>query len=114
MFNANFIGRVQINGSGDQYRTFIHVNKIARVAREATIGNVPSGTYNVAEHNLTINEITAKVKHLYPDLESIHVNYSIKMRDVQVSLPCEIWSHVPLQHVTLEDELLDFKRHFSF
>jgi hypothetical protein len=84
------------------------------VTREAIIGNVPTGTYNVVEHNLTIKEIAEHVKLLYPNLESIHVNYSIRMRDVQVELPCNIWTHVALPQVSFGDELVDFKRHFSF
>lgn len=114
MFNANFIGRVQINGSGEQSRAFIHVNKIARVTREAIDGSIPAGTYNVVEHVISINDIAEHVKSLYPNLESIHVNYNIRMRDVRVKMPCQIWSHVSLPKVPLKEELVDFKKHFSF
>lgn len=114
MFNANFMSRIQINGSGEQYRAFIHVNKIAKAILGAVDGILPVGTYNVVEHNLAINEITDHIKDLYPTLESIHVNFNIRMRDVRVALPCKIWSHVPLPDISLPQELEEFKQHFSF
>jgi UDP-glucose 4-epimerase len=114
LFNANFNGRIQINGSGEQYRAFIHVDKIARAVLHAIDGKLPAGTYNVVEHNLTINDIADHIKQLYPKLESIHVNYNIRMRDVRVATPCRIWSLVPLPEVSLEQELSDFRQQFSF
>jgi len=114
MFNANFIGRVQINGSGEQYRAFIHVDKVARVIRSAVDGDYSPDIYNVVEYNFTVNEITEKVRELYPNLESIHVNYSIRMRDVRVALPCQIWSSVQLPEISFSDELIGFQKQFSF
>jgi len=114
MFNANFMGRIQINGSGEQYRAFIHVDKIAKAVLGAVDGLLSPGIYNVVEHNYSINEVTDAIKALYSNLESIHVNYNIRMRDVRVSLPCKIWSHVPLPDVSFTRELEDFKQHFSF
>jgi hypothetical protein len=61
-----------------------------------------------------INDISEHVKLLYPYLVSIHVNYSIRMGDVQVELPCNIWTLGALPQVSFGDELVDFKRHFSF
>lgn len=114
MFNANFIGRIQINGSGEQLRAFIHVHKIARAIIGAIDGVFPQGTYNVVEHNLSINDVTEQVKALYPSLESIHVNYNIRMRDVRIALPCKIWNYLPLPQTSFAQELADFKAHFSF
>src|SRR5690606_35731724 len=111
MFNANFLGRVQINGSGEQYRAFIHVNKIAHVIKEAVDGKLPPGTYNAVEHNMSINDAADSVKALYPSLESIHVNYNIRMRDVRVKFPCKIWSFIALPRTSFEEELAEFKRH---
>ena len=114
MFNANFIGRVQVNGSGEQSRAFIHVNKISLAARKAVDGQFAPGTYNAVEHVFTINDIVEQVRDRYPSLESIHVNYNIRMRDVKVSLPCPIWSHVILPEISFRDELVEFKERFSF
>ena len=114
MFDANFIGRIQINGSGEQYRSFIHVDKIARVIVGVADGLCPPGLYNVAEHNMTVDEIARDVRSLYPQLESIHVNYNIRMKDIFTRLPCHIFNYIPLASRSLYEELQVFKERFSF
>ena len=114
LFNANFLGRVQINGNGEQSRAFVHVNKIALAASAAVNGKFDPGIYNVVEHNLSINEIADEIRNLYPNLESIHVNFNIRMRDVRVNTPCRIWSHVGLPQIPFPQELAEFREHFSF
>lgn len=114
MFNANFLGRIQINGSGEQLRSFIHVAKIARVIVGAIDGLIPPGLYNAVEHNMSVNTLAQNVRELYPGLESIHVNYNIRMRDVSTKLPCKVFEHVQLPEVTLREELMVFKESFSF
>jgi hypothetical protein len=68
----------------------------------------------VVEHNLSINDIAHKVKSLYPGLDIIHANYNIRMKDMITAVPCRICSQVALPQVTFEEELLQFKSHFSF
>jgi UDP-glucose 4-epimerase len=114
MFDANFIGRIKINGSGEQYRSFIHVDKIARAIVGAADDLCPPGLYNVVEHNMTVDEIAKEVRRLYPQLESIHVNYNIRMKDTRARLPCHIFDYVPLANRSLYEELLMFKESFSF
>jgi len=114
MFNANFTGRIHINGNGEQSRSFIHVDRIARLLAGAVEGNFPAGLYNAVEHNYSVNEIAEFVRNLYPNLESIHVNYNVKLRSVVTDIPCKIFSHILLDPVLFEDELAHFKNHFSF
>lgn len=114
MFNANFIGRIQVHGSGEQYRAFVHVEKIAFAVAQAIDARLAPGTYNVVEHNFSINEIVDHIRAIYPKLETIRVNFSIRMRDVRISIPCAIWSLIPLPATSLADELQDFRQHFSF
>ena len=114
LFQANFLGKITINGTGDQHRSFIHVDKLAAVTTKAVDGQVASGIYNVVEHNLTINEIASKVQALYPGLDIIYANFNIKMKDMVTALPSRIWSQVHLNPATFEQELVQFKSHFSF
>lgn len=114
LFQANFLGKITINGSGDQHRSFIHVDKLADVTIKAVDGKVKPGIYNVVEHNLSINEIAGKVQSLYPELDIIYANFNIRMKDVLTALPCRICSQVPPTLATFEEELLEFKSHFSF
>lgn len=114
LFQANFTGRITINGSGDQHRSFIHVDKLASATTAAVDGQVANGMYNVVEHNLTINEVAAAVKEIYPKLDIIHANYNLRMKDMITALPCRIWEQIALPQASFAGELQEFKTHFSF
>lgn len=114
LFQANFQGKITINGSGDQHRSFIHVEKVAHTVVKLIEGNVAPGTYNLVEHNQTINEIAEAIRTMYPRLDIIHANHNIRMKDIITHTPCRIWQDIPLQQVGLREELLVFKKHFSF
>ena len=114
MFNANFTGRIHINGNGEQGRSFIHVNKIAKLLAGAINSNFQPGLYNAVEHNFTVNEVAGFIRSLYPTLESINVSFNVGLRSVITEIPCKVFSHLPLEPVSFEDELTLFKNHFSF
>ncbi len=114
MFQANFLGKITINGSGEQHRSFIHVDKVAHALVRVTDGALRPGTYNLVEHNLTINEVVDQIRGLYPKVDVIHANYNLRMTDVLTETPCQIWSSIPLPGRTFGEELASFKEHFSF
>ena len=114
LFQANFLGKITINGSGDQHRSFIHVDKLADITTRIVDGKVKAGVYNVVEHNMTINDIAAKIKTYYPGLDIIHANHNIRMKDVITELPGRITTQVSWPQVPLEEELSRFKSRFSF
>lgn len=114
LFQANFLGKITINGSGAQHRSFIHVDKVAHVVSRIVAGDIPTGIYNLVEHIQTINEIAEVIKKLYPRLDLIYANHNIRMKDVLTATPCRIWSHILLPPKPFSEELLDFKTHFSF
>lgn len=114
MFDANFKGRIAINGSGEQMRSFIHVDKLAFVLKELLTKEVPVGIYNLMEHNLTINEVVDYVKEIYPEMESISSNINMKMRNISVATPCNITEYITMPQRSILDELHEFKVMFSF
>ncbi len=114
LFQANFLGKITINGSGEQHRSFIHVDKIAHAIARIIDGDIKPGVYNVVEHNMSINQVAGAIQSLYPELDIIHANFNIRMKDVLTSLPCPIWAVMPLPGRTFMEELADFKSHFSF
>ena len=114
MFDAHFSGRIQINGSGKQMRSFIHVDKVATLMAAAVDGKYKPGLYNAVQHNLSVNDVAGHIRILYPTLETIHVNYNLEMRSVETEVPCLITQHVPLDGPTFDEELAHFKSQFSF
>ena len=57
LFDANFIGRIQISGNGEQKRAFIHIDRVVNVLRNLLHTEIPSGIYNLVDKNLSILEI---------------------------------------------------------
>jgi UDP-glucose 4-epimerase len=114
MFNANFSRRIRISGTGEQTRSFIHVDKIARVVVGAVDGRFKPGLYNAVEYNLSINEVAAKVKSLFPDLDVIHTNFNQQLRSIAVETPVRLTEQFSFGDETIEQELSEFKERFSF
>lgn len=112
MFDAHTRGRIKIQGSGEQHRAFIHVNKIAYALGSLLEGKIPSGIYNLAEHNLSVNYIANTISELYPNLERLYINQHLQMREIQAELPVKLSQHINWPDVTFADELKQFKEAF--
>jgi UDP-glucose 4-epimerase len=114
MFEANFKNRISIHGDGNQKRAFIHVNKLAEILGQLPFQNLLNGTYNLAEHNFSVNEISDYLKDIYANLETLYINQHLQMPQMQVVMPCRILEHLPFSPQEFFAELMDFKNHFSF
>jgi UDP-glucose 4-epimerase len=114
LFDANFIGRIQITGNGEQKRAFIHIDRVVNVLRNLLNTELPSGIYNLVEKNMSINEIANVIQELYPDLEMIFVNQHLMMREMKVK-PDERLNHlITIEDISFKEELNSFKEKFSF
>lgn len=114
LFEANFHNRITINGDGNQFRSFIHVEKLAHIIRHVIEDKLDPGTYNIAEHNMTINDVAAHVGALYPEMEIMQSNLSMPLRNIKVQTPCKIFTQIPYPEKSFAQELASFKDHFSF
>ncbi len=114
VFNAHFNGRVKVFGNGMQQRPFIHVNKLAFTLLKTIEGALTPGTYNVVEHNFSVNQIVAYLKHLYADLEVLSVNPNVPMPTLKIATPSKIWQQIELPQVGFLDELKAFEEAFAF
>ncbi len=114
MFDANFKGRIVIDGDGGQHRAFIHIDTICDLLVQLFTKNVPAGTYNAVEHNLSITEVADHVEALYPGLERLAVSLDMPMRRIRVRVPGRIHDHVALPSITIGEELRGIRNHFTF
>ncbi|HEX3078980.1 MAG TPA: SDR family oxidoreductase [Puia sp.] len=114
MLDANFANCVTINGSGNQSRSFIHINKVRKILAGLLNIDVPSGVYNLSDKNLEIVDIIEVLKKIYPDLEYLFINQHITMQELKVEPDSPLYKYVPLPASTLNEELLEFKERFSF
>lgn len=114
MLEANFNNRISVNGSGDQHRSFIHVDKVVQAFQEILEKEVPSGTYNMVDRNLTVNEIAETVQALYPGLEVMYINQHLDLKELQVAPESKLYEYLRLPETQFKEELTNFKQHFAF
>lgn len=114
MFDANFKNRIAIQGTGEQHRSFIHVDKTANILSNLIFSNLPGGIYDLVEDNLTINQLADTFKEIFPNLENIFINQQLKMRELKVKPNPKINALTSIPNRTLLDVLSAFKKEFTF
>jgi len=114
MFEANYKGRITINGSGEQKRPFIHVKKVAEVTTQLCSSELKQGTYNLVEHNLAIGEVVEEIRKFYPDLEMLFVDQQMKMRQLQAMPSEDLKSIIDKKASSFHEELEHFRKSFTF
>lgn len=114
MFDANFKNKITIHGDGNQHRSFVHISYVTKtLARIATGNEVATGTYNVINENLSVNEIVDTLREIFPDMEMLFVNQHMKLRGLQVE-PDEHIQKLGIEHDPLTVSLSNFKKEFTF
>ncbi len=114
MFEVNFMGRVQINGNGQQTRAFIHVDKVVNLLCNITGHSLEAGIFNLVDQNLSIFGIANTIKEIYPHMDMIFVNQHLVMREIKVERDQRLDALRTLQPISFQQELLNFKDKFSF
>ena len=114
LFEANFKGRITVNGTGEQNRPFIHIDDAASVLASLLDGNLVKGTYNLVDENRAIGEVVEGLRTTYPDLEMIFVNQHMKMRELKVLPSEELKTFFKKERLTFEEQLQEFKSYFTF
>ena len=112
MFEANFYNRIKIFGSGNQVRSFIHVDRLAQILKKMVLGCCLGGDYNLVENTYAINQIVDVLRKIYPELEMLFVNQNMEMRSLSVQQD-EHFEELALAD-NLYQDLLEFKDRFSF
>ena len=112
MFEANYFNRIRIYGSGDQVRTFIHVDRLAITLKNMIKGQYDGGIYNVVESTYSINQIADVLRTIYPGLEMVFVNQNMEMRSLAVQPDERLFSQ--MRSSSMREDLLAFKAQFAF
>lgn len=114
MFDAHFTGRITINGSGHQRRSFIHVQTAVNALSDLLGLDIPNGVYNLSSNDNSILEIASALRQLYPELELFFINQHYPVRDSIVEKKSRLLDYVSIAPPDLISELEDFRRKFSF
>lgn len=114
MFEANFIGRIQITGNGLQNRSFIYIDRVVNILHNLLGSDLSSGTYNLVDKHKAVIDVANLVKEIYPRLEMIFVNQHLMMREMKVIRDERLDLLLTLPAMSMKDELLLLKNRFAF
>ncbi len=113
MYEAQFEGRVRINGDGSQYRGFISVFELSHVI--TSLVQNPSyipGVHLAVTKSLSMNDVLESILKIYPDTEFIHSNENMRMKSIKVETPSKIIEDLEISSTDLNDALVTFKKSF--
>ena len=114
MFDANFTNRITINGNGEQYRAFVHIDRVTNVLNNILRGDIKSSRYDLVDENMTVNQIVEALHKIYPTLEMIFVNQHLRLRELKVKPNKVINKLMESSGADLQTELEAFKAAFSY
>tara|TARA_B100000795_G_scaffold267866_1_gene253602 strand:+ start:1687 stop:2604 length:918 start_codon:yes stop_codon:yes gene_type:complete len=113
MYEAQFEGRVRINGDGSQYRGFISVFQLSHVI--TSLVQNPSyipGVHLAVTKSLSMNDVLESILKIYPDTEFIHSNENMRMKSIKVETPSKIIEDLKISSTDFNDALVTFKKSF--
>lgn len=111
MFDAHYKSKIQIYGNGEQFRPFIHINRLVSALAQMLGGKKPDSIIaNRVEANYSLMQIAEQLQQIYPDLELIFTNQNVPMRNLLVA-PSDQENADKEQ---LLQDLKAFKTHFTF
>lgn len=114
VFDAHFKGRITINGSGNQSRSFISIDKTRDALLAILENELPSGIYNLVDKNLTIMEIAEAMNRVYPGVESFFINQNYMGFQLEVERESLLNQYFQVPETDFMEELLQFKNSFAF
>ena len=114
MFDANYKGRISINGNGEQHRSFIHIDTASQVLANLVTSSLRSSRYDLVERVVRVNDIAETMMEIFDGMEMIFVNQHLKLREIKVKPNPVVNALANLDGRTLEEELRVFKDKFTF
>jgi UDP-glucose 4-epimerase len=114
MFDAHFTNRITIQGSGLQQRAFVHIDKVGRDLASLIFKDLPAGTYNLVDKNLSVMDVVDSLKDVYPNLETLFILQDRKSRSLFIKPENPLNAISDYQPHSLLDELFNFSKQFTF
>lgn len=114
LFEAHFLKRIQVHGKGDQFRSFIYMNRATSFLHKLVTGDYESGFFNLVDNQWEINEVVDSIKEMYPQTEMIFINHHLKMRNLKIEADEVTRSILGENPLTLTEELEEFRKMFTF
>ncbi len=101
------LGRaLNVNGSGDQIRPIIDVQRLAAVVSQAVAAKPEALLSHAVEENIGINDVVASLKSTDPSIDAIHINQQQVLPDLKLTPSSALESYKGSYHRRLIDDLL--------
>lgn len=114
LFDAHFVGRLHVHGSGEQHRAFVHIDHATEALAGLVRSDAPTGTFNLVERNLAIGQVARTIQAVYPDLEMIFTEQDMRRRDLRVQPDARLYSGAADDLDGFEDQIRAFRDRFAF
>ncbi len=108
VLQARHTGRINIIGTGEQYRAFIEVQRVAAFLEALILAERVLPLYNLVDDNFTINDIAYALKEVSPKLEMIYVDQQVKLRQIRVNTDTNVEALIGVKHTELRRDLETF------
>lgn len=106
LFEAHFSGRMTLHGSGEQRRSFVHVDAAAAVLEQIGVGALGTGTFHLVERTATVLDVARAIGELIPDVESLFISQHLRLPDSVMTadprVPAALLERRPLVEVLAE------------
>ena len=109
MFNSCFGKNLSINGDGNQRRSFLHIRRAAATFVNMLDCELASGTYNLVDRVMSINEIAFAMKEILPETEMVYINQHMQLKELMVMTDERLAGIQKTEDKTFLDEMKDFR-----
>jgi len=116
MFNAHFNGKITVQGNGKQLRSFVSVDNAAHALSELIRReDIPQGTYNLATHIYSVNELAELIRQVYPSIDVQYVQQSLTLKSLAVDPHSGLNKYGIITPTTdILEDLRKIKENFAF
>lgn len=108
VFDAKNLGRITINGNGEQNRAFISIGRTIDFLESLLMQKVSPLHFDLVDRNLSINDVAYALKELFPEMEMLYVDQQIPLRQIRVKPDLEVQRLIGENTESFRDELEAF------
>ncbi len=115
IFESNFKNQISIHGDGKQKRAFLNIEVLTDALNQLIHKEVPSGTYNLVERNMSMMDIVDILKAINPPLEFIFINQHLSLKTMAVNTDLKLKEYLDIKSIaTFDEEVKAFGSQFAF
>lgn len=84
LLDGRYRGRLRIEGTGEQTRSFVNVERLATALAGLVCSEHASDTYNFVDETCSVLDVAHAVRSIEPSVELLYVDQDMRMRGVAV------------------------------